>query len=152
MPKSNHKGTGTSMKIMSGDWREMPCVASLNSCITHYQVTHWYLKDRTTEKKGKRDCFAVYELINSLSPNLPSIQFYKYVYCCSAAFFSISFILNKIMVSASSDTIHHKQSSISVFNTNVLVSSFILFLHFIRGMKNAQDLELQESWNTMEQV
>ena len=43
--KSNHKGFGTSV----------PCVASLDSCVTYSPIRHRYLKDRTTEKREKKE-------------------------------------------------------------------------------------------------
>ena len=52
--KSNHKGSGTSMKITSGTGFS-PCVASLNSCVIHSRVTHRYHKDRTAEKREKKE-------------------------------------------------------------------------------------------------
>ena len=32
-----------------------PCLASLDSCVTHSRVTHRFLKDRTTEKRDKKE-------------------------------------------------------------------------------------------------
>ena len=32
-----------------------PCVASLDLCVTHSRITHRYLKDRTTEKREKKE-------------------------------------------------------------------------------------------------
>ena len=48
--KSNHKESGTSVKITSGVG-----VAPLDSCVTHSRVTHRYLKDKTTEKREKKE-------------------------------------------------------------------------------------------------